>query len=467
VAACSSTSKAHRAIASHSPPTSPSATAAAKGIFKLDHLVFIVQENHSFDNYFGTYPGADGIPRRPDGTFAVCLPDPALGHCVTPYHSTNMETVGGPHGSKASVADVNGGKMNGFAQMAVSDKSDPCAAQPFGPGCKNLTGPQHQPGIMSFHTGAELYNYWTYAKDFVLQDHMFASSDSYTLPSHLYLISGWSATCKDWTNPMSCTSDVNKLAAAEKGAIPYAWTDVTYLLHRYHVSWGWYVDPRSCWETKCKSNPGTTSKQNVLPGFLDVHQDQQMGNIMPHQAFFTSAADGTLPSVSWVLPGPNYSEHPDAGPITPGIAWTTQVINAVMRSPDWSSSAIFLTWDDWGGFYDHVVPPKAGGNGYGMRVPGIMISPYARQGFVDHQVLSFDAYLKFIEDRFLGGQRLNPATDGRPDSRPVVRENLPILGDLIKEFDFSQAPLAPVILNPDNRPPASGVASPSPSPSPS
>ncbi len=124
----------------------------------------------------------------------------------------------------------------------------------------------------------------------------------------------------------------------------------------------------------------------------------------------------------------------------------TGLINAVMKSPDWPSTAIFLSWDDWGGFYDHVVPPTVDENGYGLRVPGLVISPYARQGFVDHQTLSFDAYAKFIEDDFLDGQRLDPATDGRPDPRPDVRERAPILGDLRADFDFTQPPRPPLLL---------------------
>jgi phospholipase C len=119
-----------------------------------------------------------------------------------------------------------------------------------------------------------------------------------------------------------------------------------------------------------------------------------------------------------------------------------------MRSPNWSSTAIFLAWDDWGGFYDHVVPPRVDGNGYGVRVPALVISPYAKRGYIDHQVLSFDAYLKFIEDVFIGGRRLDPLTDGRPDPRPTVREDVPILGDLRRDFDFSQRPREPLILDP-------------------
>lgn len=117
-----------------------------------------------------------------------------------------------------------------------------------------------------------------------------------------------------------------------------------------------------------------------------------------------------------------------------------------MNGPDWNSTAIFLTWDDWGGFYDHVPPPVADANGYGFRVPGLVISPYAKKGYIDHQTLSHDAYIKFIEDDFLHGQRLDPATDGRPDARPGVRENSPLLGDLSRAFDFNQAPLPPLIL---------------------
>jgi phospholipase C len=117
-----------------------------------------------------------------------------------------------------------------------------------------------------------------------------------------------------------------------------------------------------------------------------------------------------------------------------------------LESPDWNSTAVFLSWDDWRGFYDHVEPPVVDENGYGLRVPEIVISPDAKQGYIDHQLLCDDAYLKFIEDDFLGGQRLDPATDDRPDPRPDGREADPALGDLAGDFDFNQTPRPPLVL---------------------
>lgn len=234
----------------------------------------------------------------------------------------------------------------------------------------------------------------------------------------------------------------------------YAWTDLTYLLHRAGVSWAYYVvdgyEPDCENDTQLSCSPvrqrsTTPGIWNPLPYFDTVRDDGQLGNIRSVSNFYAAAKAGTLPAVSWVIPSAAASEHP-ASPVSAGQSYVTSLVDAVMRSPDWSSTAIFLTWGDWGGFYDHVVPAHVDDNGYGLRVPGLVISPYARTGYVDHQVLSFDAYTKAIEDDFLGGQRLDPRTDGRPDPRPDVREVLPQLGDLVADFDFSQPPRPPLIL---------------------
>jgi phospholipase C len=152
-----------------------------------------------------------------------------------------------------------------------------------------------------------------------------------------------------------------------------------------------------------------------------------------------------LPSVSWIAPSMAVSEHPPSL-ISAGQSWVTGLVNAVMQGPNWKDCAIFVTWDDWGGFYDHVAPPAVDQNGYGIRVPGLLVSPYAKPHYIDHQTLSFDAYLKFIEDDFMDGARLDPKTDGRPDPRPTVREVIPILGDLVNDFDFTQSPRPPLVL---------------------
>jgi phospholipase C len=185
---------------------------------------------------------------------------------------------------------------------------------------------------------------------------------------------------------------------------------------------------------------------NPLPSFDTVVSDGERGNVQDIAQFFRALKDGSLPAVVWIAPSGRYSEHPP-GLVSAGQAYVTGVINAVMQSPEWSSSAIFLTWDDWGGFYDHVAPPRVDGNGYGLRVPALVISPYARKGFIDHQTLSHDAYAKFIEDDFLASARIDPKTDGRPDPRPDVRESASQLGDLRRDFDFSQPPRPGMILS--------------------
>jgi phospholipase C len=316
---------------------------------------------------------------------------------------------------------------------------------------------------MGYHDDREIPNYWAYARDFVLQDQMFEPNASWSLPAHLLAVSGWSATCTVKGDPMSCVGAPDLPARPPdfkgnlKHTIPdYAWTDLTYLLHQHGVSWRYYVfkgtepDCEDDAAIVCKAIPQdakTPGIWNPLPWFDTVREDWQLGNITSLRNLFKSAREGTLPAVSWVVPTRNVSEHPP-GLVSVGQAYVTTVVNAIMRSPDWSSTAIFLVWDDWGGFYDHVVPPKIDLNSYGLRVPAIVISPYARRGYIDHQTLSFDAYLKFIEDDFLGGERLDPKTDGRPDPRPFVREDVPILGDLVQDFDFTQKPRPPLLLDP-------------------
>jgi phospholipase C len=426
------------------------------GIHKIRHVVIIMQENRSFDSYFGTYPGADGIPMK-DGQPTVCVPDPRRHHCELPYHDHADRNEGGPHGHGNAMGDIAGGRMDGFINEAELGRDHYCKVHVDDPRCSNTPS---SPDVMGYHDWHEIPNYWAYARNFVLQDHMFESDASWSMPSHLYLVSGWSAHCTEQGDPLSCHSAVQNPGSPPgepgntTGKPPdYAWTDLTWLLHRYGVSWGYYVaqgnqpdcdnDAMFCAPVPQKAT--TPGIWNPLPWFDTVRVDGQLSDIRPLNDFYKEAQDGTLPSVSWITPAQAVSEHPPAL-ITAGQAYVTGLINTIMRSPDWNSTAIFLSWDDWGGFYDHVKPPVVDDQGYGMRVPGLVISPYAKQGYVDHQTLSFDAYLKFIEDDFLHGARIDPRTDGRPDLRPDVRENAPILGNLASDFDFDQKPRDPYIL---------------------
>src|SRR5215469_4479825 len=366
-----------------------STQALLRGIHKIRHVIVIMQENRSFDSYFGTYPGT----QTPVGMPAA--PGPKNHTCIKPHVDHADSNSGGPHQNSNSIADVNGGKMNGFVgQAELSCKTATCRTD-----------------VMGYHVASDIPNYWAYAKNFVLDDHMFESDDSWSLPAHMYLTSGWSATCSNPANPMSCVGTDSPRNRSLAHPRPFAWTDLTWLLHKHGVSWGYYLDGGAQQPGK---PAGVPSIWNPLPGFTDVKRDRQESNVQPLTNFISQAKAGTLPAVSWIVPKPADSEHP-AALVSRGQAYVTRIINAVMRSRDWASTAIFLAWDDWGGFYDH-------------------------------QALSFDAYLRFIEDDFLASARLNPKTDGRPDPRPDVRENL--TGNILKDFNFSQKPRSPLILNP-------------------
>jgi phospholipase C len=455
-AGCKDTPEGTRTASTVTPATSAPSIDPEAGIMNLDHLIFIVQENRSFDHYFGTFPGADGLPTNAKGEFTTCMPDPVLDRCVRPYHSNDLVNLGGPHSHTASVLSVNDGAMDGFIEALVRG----CQVGRGRVACQGRKGPRGTPDLMGYHDDREIPNYWAYAETYLLQDRMFAPTDSWTLPAHLYLVSGWSARCEYPRDPMSCTTDlrlgeaIRDLPHHDERPI-FAWTDITWLLDRFDVSWAYYAGEILCTKEitpeECDER-GTTPQQNLLPHFTDVHETDQLDKILAHDSFFEAVEDGTLPSVAWIVPGRGgSSEHPGTGaPLSEGQAHVTRLVNAVMESDLWHRSAIFLTWDDWGGFYDHVEPPRVDEGGYGLRVPGILISPWAdRDMDIDHQTLTFDAFLKLIEDRFTDGQRLDPETDGRPDSRPTVREEVDILGDLSLEFDFTQEPIPPLILDPN------------------
>jgi phospholipase C len=448
----------------------------------IQHIIVIMQENRSFDHYFGTFPGAAGIQFDANGVPLMCytLTIDGSGGCVRPYHDRHTANGGGDHAPAQSITDIDNNAMDGFLIVQQSDakkcqKAEASISEP------SNWCPSALPGLLrhdavGYHTADEIPNYWAYAKHFVLQDHLFEPVASYSLASHLYTISAWSANCTDSEDPWSCTGTL----LPSKTLTPrFAWSDVTDLLDRAGVSWKYYLSEgqvADCddGEVDCppqNMQPTVGNFQNPLPGFQEIQNKNAAtpGYLAAHnpplREFYADLAAGALPEVSWIVPTAPVSEHPPAD-VTEGMQYVTALVNAVMQNPVWQNTVIFLAWDDWGGFLDHVVPPvsdlwDSARVGYGIRVPGIIISPWVKAGTIDDQIVSFDAYLKFIEDIFLKSQRIGGRAGLRPDSRPVVRESLtsvtqPIgtgftghavaIGNLLKDFDFSQTPLKPLIL---------------------
>jgi len=378
------------------------------GAATVKHIVVIMMENRSFDNYFGKFPGANGIPANPN-----CNPDPINNTCVLPYHDKALQNYGGPHSQPDMLHDLDGGKFDGFIISAE---------KPPGPG-------PNPDEVMGYHTKAEIPYYWSLASTYTLADNYFAASASWSTMAHLFLVSGWSAQCATDNDPNSCTSSNTVSPVTDF----YAWTDITWLLHAHGVSWGYYVYPKGLMIVNDQGDgegPADTgaSGWNPLPGFDDVRIDGELGNVQAGSNFVAAASAGTLPAVSWVVPSFKDSDHP-SNSLAKGQAWVKQQIDAVESGPEASSTLILLTWDEWGGFYDHVVPPTIDGLGYGFRTPLILVGPMVKKAHIDHQMLSSDAYLKLIEDLFLGSERID-GNDGRPDPRPDIRENTPGLGDL-------------------------------------
>jgi len=373
------------------PPVAP------PGLEKIQQFVFIMQENRSFDHYFGTYPGAEGMPP------GVCLPNGA-GPCVALYHNTAAVNQGGAHSYSNALACIDGGLMDGFLAGSLGD-------------------------VMGWHDYHELPNYWSYANLYVLQDRLFESVLSYSLPAHLYMLAAQSGGYVS--------------SAGQRFPPSYGFPEITLLLGSGQINWKYYVN-RGGAAGAADLNDGdanvdetTYTFWNPLPAFPTVKNDPtQFGRLTNATQFYTDAQNGTLPQVSWVIPNNVQSEHPP-GSITDGMNYVTGLVNAVMNSPQWNTTAIFIAWDDWGGFYDHVAPPNVDQYGMGIRVPGLVISPYARAGYVDHKTYSFESWLRIVEERF----GVIPMT---------ARDNT--ANDMTDAFDFTQQPRSGVILNPVGSP---------------
>jgi phospholipase C len=393
----------------------------------IKHVIIIMQENRSFDNYFGTYgKGSNGFPSGLTPAPVELPPkDPDFNH--GPEHARNAIDQGG-----------TGPYLLPTGYIANAGGDTRC---------------------VGYHDDTDIPNYWALADDFVLQDNLFASIASYSLPSHLCLISGWSAA-KDassgkWIDALSPATPPDPFNDNNISSVTYGWNDITDMLHNAparfglpEVSWAYYKSTN--WNVGCNCDAACFSgapKLTDVGGFWQPlwhfttvqNNGQAFTNITPVADFISALNSNTVPQVTWLAdPAWEISEHAKGDisvDIREGQAYVTALLNAIKSHHEtWENCAIFLTWDDWGGFYDHVRPPVIDGLGYGLRVPGLVISPFAKKGFIDHQQLSHDAYLKFIEDLFLGGNRIS-----RSDGRGPERENL-VSGDLLNDFEFVTPP---------------------------
>ena len=418
-----------------------------------------MQENRSFDSYFGTYPGADGIPGLAGHPGPLpCIPDPLRhGACTrtTIAHDVNF---GGPHEQGAYNTDYDSGQHGRLhrSRQTCHNALDPRTASPTLP-----------VDMMGYHDQREIPNYWTYAHNFVLQDHMFEPNASWSLPAHLFLVSEWSAICLTPGNPFTCMSNIEEPGLPSDIGPPhpapdYPWTDLTYLFDQPPRELG--ILRREGTEPDCEDAadvlhlpaPGRADSRDLEPAArasTPSARTTSSGNIRDTSRFYAAVHSGH--SARGVLGDTERDrQRAPTSSIRAGQAYVTGLINAVRPQPGVEEHRHLPDLGRLGRLLRSRAPTGHRRQRLRLRVPGLVISPYARRGYIDHQQLSFDAFAKFIEDDFLGGQRLNPKTDGRPDPRPDVRENAPGLGNLARDFNFNQKPRRPLILPPHPRAPA-------------
>lgn len=347
----------------------PGAVAGGPKDSPIDHIVVVLQENHTFDNYFGTYPGADGTLGK-----GIALPSAPGGPPVAaPTHSVTLTPADLSHNWKSAHADYDAGKMDGFVYSEGSDST------------------------LSFFDRSDLPRYWAIADQYVLCDRYFTAAMTESAPNHLYLVAGTAGGLQDDRVPSS---------------LPFP--PIFAQLDALGISWNVY---------------GFTS---WYESFQYVQQTPgARAHFRPASAFSADLGAGSLATISWIVGAAGGDEHPPSNVQVGSDAVADGIVNALGHSPYWPSLALFITWDDYGGFYDHVPPPAVDAMGYGFRVPCLIVSPYARKGFIDHTINDHTSILRFIETRFA------LAALSSRDARA---------GDLSEAFDFSASPrpFAPV-----------------------
>jgi phospholipase C len=371
------------------------------GVEQINQVVFIIKENRTFDNYFGTFPGADGAT---SGTIST--------GDVIPLGPTGDRTPRDiSHSFQSAITAIDGGAMDQFDLIPGGNQNGDYLAY-------------------TQLTESDIPNYFALARYFTLGDAMFSSLTGPSFPNHLYTVgaqSGGAINNPSQGGTWGCDSDdattVQVMDASGNITRQFPCFDFATLvdsLQNAGLTWRYYA-------------PGAGQSGYIWSALDAIYHirfsDLWQQNVVPPSQFITDARSGNLPNVSWVVVG-NGSEHPP-GSSCVGENLTVRQLNAVMQGAQWSSTAVFITWDDFGGFYDHVPPPQADNFGFGPRVPLIVVSPYAKPGNISHTVYEFSSLLAFVETRW----NLGALTD---------RDYF--ANDLSDSFDFTQQPLAPLSL---------------------
>jgi phospholipase C len=441
--------------------------AAENADIPIENIIVIIQENHSFDNYFGTYPGANRIPAgtllpKVPGGPAVLAPflakstsQPDLSHVwisaveaydnglmdgfywsvysrsaayyrgdivVPPYNHKLIKIISyGPKGQAKTASIDDSGEIlspSGFIDDEdelgpdVGEQNEALADQE----AKTLAGPPTQPvwakNCVSYYDYTMIPNYWDYAQNYVLCDNFFSSVHDASRSNHLYIVA---AQCGGLVHNYPATA-----------VIDYLFPEIVDELIQAGISWKYYVGYKPLME----------AYRNPLPGFPQIKKSRAaLANLELNTHFYKDLQDGTLPQVCWIVPNTADSEHPPED-ITVGMKYVTGLVNAVMQSKYWANCAIIVTWDDYGGYYDHVAPIQTDEWGFGFRVPALVISPYALSGTVVHTLYDFTSTLRLIETKFM----LSSLT-GRDGAA----------NNMLDCFNFSQSPLPPDIIRADKK----------------
>lgn len=394
-----------------STPTPQDATSHIK------HIVFFIKENRTFDNYFGTYPGANGATSATD----------SQGKTVPLQHEAD-QIPDIDHSSNGAIMAYDGGKMDRFDLLHSKGKQT--SGNSFSPYANNSLTQMQQ---------SDIPNYWTYAQNFVLGDNMFSSLMGPSFPNHLYTIAAQSGGVVN--NPKT-DKNIGTLHNANKGwgcdipnqQVQVKGSDGSIQLQDACFNFQTLADELDAKGDSWRYYAPPSGQSGYIWSTFDAIKHIRYGPdwqyVVPTEQFMTDAASGKLPTVSWIVTPGQYSEHPPSS-VCVGENWTVQMLNALMQGPDWSSTAVFLTWDDFGGFYDHVVPQQIDSYGLGFRVPLLVISPYAKKDYIDHTQYEFSSMLRFAED-ILGLSQMTNRDKGA--------------NNMLGAFDFTQSPRSPLVL---------------------